>query len=90
MPNGTSGGRIVGRTGNAKRSAGDPYENLANAIILDSVRSFRSARKTYRKNHSAAAKRQMEQELRFFRSRMFGILTDVDPEYLIRKLEEED
>ena len=55
------------------------YEELANAIILQAVKDYRLT--------------DDEQELaeieRFFRSDWFGVLTDVDPEYLIRRLRKE-
>lgn len=57
----------------------DPYENLANAIILQAVKDYRLT--------------DDEQELaeieRFFRSGWFGVLSKVDPEYLIKKLRKE-
>lgn len=57
----------------------DPYENLAQAIILQAVKDYRLT--------------DDEQELaeieRFFRSGWFGVLSKVDPEYLIKKLRKE-
>ena len=57
----------------------DPYENLANAIVLQAV-------KDYRLNDD-------EQELasieRFFRSGWFSTLTSINPEMLISKLRKE-
>ena len=57
----------------------NPYEELANAIILQAVKDYRLA--------------DDEQELaeieRFFRSGWFGVLSKVDPEYLIKKLRKE-
>lgn len=57
----------------------DPYENMANAIILQAVKDYRLT--------------DDEQELaeieRFFRSGWFGVLSKVDPEYLIKKLRKE-
>ena len=56
-----------------------PYENLANAIVLQAVKDYRL--------------HDDEQELasieRFFRSGWFGVLTRIDPEMLIAKLREE-
>lgn len=68
----------------------DPYENLANAIVLDAVKDYRKALKRLRKNsrNSIAASERDEIE-RFFHSPWFGVLTTVDPEYLITKLKEE-
>ena len=57
----------------------NPYEELANAIILQAV-------KDYRLTDDEAELAEIE---RFFRSDWFGVLTDVDPEYLIRMLRKE-
>ena len=57
----------------------NPYENLANAIVLQAV-------KDYRLTDDEAQLAEIE---RFFRSDWFGVLTDVDPEYLIRRLRKE-
>ena len=57
----------------------NPYENLANAIVLQAV-------KDYRLTDDEAELAEIE---RFFRSDWFGVLTDVDPEYLIRRLRKE-
>lgn len=57
----------------------NPYENLANAIILQAV-----------KNYRLTDDEQEFQEIeRFFRSGWFGVLSKVDPEYLIRQLRKE-
>ena len=68
----------------------DPYEKLANAIILQAVKDYRDALKKLvrgRKNTSAEdTKRECE---RFFRSQWYSALTSVDGEMLIRKLNEE-
>ena len=55
------------------------YENLANAIILQAV-------KDYRLTDDEAELAEIE---RFFRSGWFGVLSKVDPEYLIRNLRKE-
>jgi hypothetical protein len=56
-----------------------PYENLANAIVLQAVKDYRL--------------HDDEQELasieRFFRSGWFNTLTSIDPEMLIAKLKKE-
>ena len=57
----------------------NPYENLANAIVLQAV-------KDYRLTDDEAELAEIE---RFFRSDWFGVLTGVDPEYLIRRLRKE-
>ena len=57
----------------------NPYEELANAIVLQAV-------KDYRLTDDEAELAEIE---RFFRSGWFGVLPKVDPEYLIRKLRKE-
>ena len=56
-----------------------PYENLANAIILQAVND-------YRNTNSLDERAYIE---RFFRSKWFSILTSIDPEVLISKLIQE-
>lgn len=56
----------------------NPYEALANAIIAQAARDYRAAAP-----HGKAAIR------RFFRSVYFTVLTSLDPEYLIARLEAE-
>ena len=57
----------------------NPYEELANAIGLQAV-------KDYRLTDDEAELAEIE---RFFRSGWFGVLSKVDPEYLIRNLRKE-
>ena len=57
----------------------DPYQNLADAIVLQAVADYRLT------NDS----REMEDLERFFRSEWFGMLTNIDPEYLINNLKTE-
>ena len=66
------------------------YENLAQAIILTAVKDYRAAKRKLRNNpqHKGAAAdcRSIE---RFFQSRMFGNLTQLDGEILIAQLQDE-
>lgn len=68
----------------------NPFEKMANAIILKAVADYRKAidccNKHPEKGIFAKDKDTLE---RFFRSDWFGILTNLDPEILIRKLCEE-
>ena len=68
----------------------DPYENLANAIVLQAVKDYRDALKRLKKKpgNQAAMSDAMEC-VRFFRSGWYKTLTSVDGEYLIQKLREE-
>ena len=57
----------------------NPYEELANAIILQAVKDYRLTND----------ERELQEIERFFRSGWFGVLSKVDPEYLIKKLRKE-
>ena len=60
----------------------DPYENLANGIILLAVSDYRQAMK---RGHQ-----EMQTSIeRFFRSSWFGELTTIPSEMLISRLKEE-
>lgn len=78
---------MTGHSNRSKAVKGDPYENLANAIIMQAVSDYRSALRQYRR-HGKPNREMMECE-KFFRSQWFGCLTEVDGEYLIRKIREE-
>jgi hypothetical protein len=67
-----------------------PYENLANAIILQAVKDYRKAlRILSRYPYNRPAQYERGSIERFFRSRWFGVLTHLDPELLIHRLREE-
>ena len=60
----------------------DPYENLANGIILLAVSDYRQAMK---RGHQ-----EMQTSIeQFFRSDWFSVLTALNPERLIQRLQEE-
>ena len=66
----------------------DSYEKLANAIVLQAVKDYRTALKRVARHpkdrDGLATKNECE---RFFRSGWFGILTGIDSEMLMRKLQ---
>ena len=68
----------------------DSYEKLANAIVLQTAKDYRTALKRVARHpkdrDGLATKNECE---RFFRSGWFGILTGIDPEMLMRKLQME-
>jgi len=68
----------------------NPYEELANAIVLSAVRDYRKALKRLKlypwDSHARGVKRECE---RFFRSGWFATLTSVDGEVLLEKLQAE-
>ena len=73
-----------------KNLAEDPYERLANAIILQAVTDYRSVLKKIRRNPKN--KDSVDEALRierFFRSDWYSQLNSVDGEYLIRRLRDE-
>ena len=73
-----------------KNLAEDPYERLANAIILQAVADHRGALKKIKAHPKdrKAIDEALEIE-RFFRSDWYSQLTSVDGEYLIKRLQEE-
>ncbi len=69
----------------------DPWENLANAIILQAVEDYREARKKHKKRpKNEEAKLMIADCEAFFRSDWFTALTNIDGEALLRKLQEEE
>ena len=68
----------------------NPYEELANAIVMSAVKDYRKALKSLRINsrNKAAMSEAMECE-EFFRSDWYKTLTSVDGELLISKLRAE-
>ena len=66
------------------------YTNLANAIILAAAKDHRRALRRLKKypwdKDAESVRKDCE---RFFRSGWFGVLSKVDPEYLIRNLRKE-
>lgn len=69
---------------------GDSCENLANAIVIQAAEDYRRALKAlkrYGRDRDALAVR--EECERFFQSGWFTVLTQVDGEWLMRKLREE-
>lgn len=70
---------------------GDGYQNLANAIIIQAVKDFRSYAKVARKNGygSKQAINEMRKIVEFIKSPWFRTLSDIDPGYLLEKLKEE-
>ena len=56
-----------------------PYENLANAIILQAVKDYRLSDDEW----------ELQEIEHFFRSGWFGVLSKVNPEFLIQSLRKE-
>ncbi len=67
----------------------EPYERLGNAIIIQAARDYKLAlRRLFRNRNNSDAVREVEEIERFFHSELYGALTEVDPDMLIRKLRE--
>jgi hypothetical protein len=72
-----------------KNKGSDPYENLANAIVAQAARDYLTALRRLKKNPENRT--AMDEAMRlenFFHSGWYGVLTSIDPDYLIRKLRE--
>lgn len=68
----------------------EAYEKLANAVIVIACKDYRKVIKKLSRNpgnrDALVAKKSIE---RFFRSGWFGVLTSIDPEMLIDRLQKE-
>lgn len=74
----------------SKYLAEDPYERLANAIILQAVSDYRRDLKKIKKNpQNRDVMNDVLQIEKFFRSPWYQVLTNVDGEVLIQKLRKE-
>ena len=69
----------------------DPYENLANAIIIQACKDFRRAYKRYLRRYRSSDKPDTEllKLESFFRSDWYKTLTSVDGEYLMDRIKKE-
>ena len=68
----------------------DPYEKLAEAIVLNAVKDYRKALHTLKYHPKSAPANKMKVECeKFFLSGWFCELCTLDGEDLIRKLKEE-
>ena len=68
----------------------DPYQELANAIVMQAVKDYRIALLHSKKRpDNNGYQIEVASLERFFRSGWFGELTNLDAEYLIRRVNEE-
>ena len=68
----------------------EPYQDLANAIILMAVKDYRDALKKLMKRPRYGPAQDLKNEVeRFFRSDWYRELTSVDGHVLIKKLQAE-
>ena len=74
----------------SKYLAEDPYERLANAIILQATSDYRRNLKKLKKNpQNREVLNDVMQIEKFFRSHWYQVLTTVEGEFLIQKLRKE-
>lgn len=72
------------------RQDGDPYENLANAIVLQAVKDYRTALRALKRNKRNKRAGSMKEEVeQFFLSEWFSELTELNGAFLMRKIREE-
>ena len=68
----------------------EPYQDLANAIILMAVKDYRDALKKLMKRPRYGPAQDLKNEVeRFFRSDWYRELTSVDGNFLIKNLRSE-
>lgn len=73
-----------------KNLAENPYERLANGIVLQAVSDYRAALKKIKRNpKNREAVDEALQIEKFFRSQWYQVLTSVNGEYLINKIRAE-
>ena len=66
------------------------YQALANAIIIQAAKDYKAAlRQMKRHPGTKAGMGTIMQIERFFHSSWFGMLTQIDPDYLINRLRKE-
>lgn len=68
----------------------DPYEKLANAVILLAANDYRKELKNLKKHlGSQSALSETRRLERFFRSPWYSVLTNVDGNYLMTRIRKE-
>lgn len=68
----------------------DGYTKLGNAIIIQAVKDYRDVLKKLNKNSENSMAKHMKRQIEdFFHFSLFGMITTMDPDMLIRKLNEE-
>ena len=68
----------------------EPYENLANAIVLQAVKDYREVLARAASHSVKDCYQRSKDDLEgFFRSGWFNTLTSIEPEMLIAKLRKE-
>ena len=66
------------------------YQALANAIIEQATKDYRDALSRLKRHPDSRAAMEEAMEIEhFFHSPWFGVLTQIDPDYLIKRLRKE-
>ena len=74
----------------SKNLAENPYEKLANAIVVQAANDYRAALRKKKGNpRNSEMLRNVNEIERFFRSGWYQVLTTVDGEYLMDKIRQE-
>ena len=74
----------------SKNLAENPYEKLANAIVVQAANDYRAALRKKKGNpRNSEMLRNVNEIERFFRSGWYQALTTVDGEYLMDKIRQE-
>ena len=68
-----------------------PYENLANAIIIQACKDYRKAYKRYLRRYRSTDKpdEELVELENFFRSDWYNTLTSIDGEYIMGRIRKE-
>lgn len=66
----------------------EAYQNLANAIVKKAATEYRAALRGLERN--PGYRRDVEKLERFFHSRWYATLTDLDGDYLIERLKKDE
>jgi len=67
------------------------YRRLANAVVMQAVKDYRRMLEIHRRNPSdETAADELGRLEEFFHSQLFGLMADVSPDYLIKKLKGEN
>ena len=67
-----------------------PFERMANAVVLQAVKDYRSSCKTLKRHPDRKTALKMKAECeRFFRSKHFSRFTELNGKLLLKKLQKE-
>lgn len=69
----------------------DPFENIANAVVIQACKDYRKAYKRYLRRYRSTDKpdEKLAELESFFRSAWYKTLTAIDGEYLMDRIKKE-